>query len=214
MPRKPAAPPWTPPNAPPAEQRSPRPAPHGQMPDDAASPPAPPPPPGARPPKAPPAAPVLRSRPSLIPRRAAPPPRSRIASSSRATRASGLVLERGGGALNRRSAMDGSDEQARVCSLVSQERRPRPRPRPHASAKRRAAKPARRAPPLRTPQACERAGAVARSGPFLPSPPDQAKRARRWEMMPSASDMIRSISSFTVGTSWIRPWIMPAVQTP
>ena len=44
-----------------------------------------------------------------------------------------------------------------------------------------------------------------------PAPP---KRARRPAMISSASAMIRSTSSFTVGTSWISAWMVPAVQIP
>jgi putative transposase len=40
------------------------------------------------------------------------------------------------------------------------------------------------------------------------------KRFSRWAMISSASDMIRSISSLTVGMSWIRPATWPQDQPP
>ncbi|SDW69051.1 hypothetical protein SAMN05444336_102106 [Albimonas donghaensis] len=70
---------------------------------------------------------------------------------------------------------------------------------------------------------CERrAGGLRRGVGFAMMRADQAaaeapappKRASRPAMISSASAMIRSTSSFTVGTSWISAWMVPAVQIP
>src|SRR5579883_2156341 len=68
-------------------------------------------------------------------------------------------------------------------------------------------------------QADNRAGALALAGHQATArafPAGLASRnpVRRCRMMRSASLMMRSISSFTVGTSWIRPTTMPQLQAP
>src|SRR5262245_61247970 len=54
--------------------------------------------------------------------------------------------------------------------------------------------------------------ATARAGGFTSTP--SRKPVKRWRMICSASNMMRSISSFTVGTSLIRPTTMPQLQAP
>lgn len=68
----------------------------------------------------------------------------------------------------------------------------------------------RRPGPAGTPRR-SRDGASAQAAADPAVPP---KRARRVAMISSASAMIRSTSSFTVGTSWISAWMVPAVQMP
>lgn len=60
-----------------------------------------------------------------------------------------------------------------------------------------------------------RTGVVRPDSAGLPTPRQFASTpARRLRMMSSASAMIRSISSWQVGISWIRPATMPQLQAP